>query len=43
MNVREIVWGGMDWIDLAPDKRDVPCEYGDDPSGFADFGKFFSS
>jgi hypothetical protein len=28
MNVREIGWGGMDWIDLAQDE-----EHGKEPSG----------
>ncbi|PNF15776.1 hypothetical protein B7P43_G10443 [Cryptotermes secundus] len=36
MDLREIGWDGMNWIDLADDKRPVEdsCEYGNEPSGF---------
>jgi hypothetical protein len=35
IDLREIGWGGMDWIDLAQAKGPVesPCEYGNEPSG----------
>jgi hypothetical protein len=35
MDVREIGWSGVDWIDLAHLKRPVEssCEHGDEPSG----------
>jgi hypothetical protein len=33
MDLREIGWDGMDWIDLAQD-REGSCEKGDEPSGF---------
>jgi hypothetical protein len=33
--LREIGWGGMDWIDLAQgrDQWRGPCEHGNEPSG----------
>jgi hypothetical protein len=32
--LREIVWGGMDWIDLAQERPvEDSCEYGDEHSG----------
>jgi hypothetical protein len=33
MDLREIRWGGMDWIDLAQDRGLVEgsCEHGDEP------------
>jgi hypothetical protein len=31
MDLRELGWGGMDWIDLGP--VEGPCEYGNEPSG----------
>jgi hypothetical protein len=35
MYLREIGWGGMDWIDLAKDSGPVegPYEHGNEPSG----------
>jgi hypothetical protein len=35
MDLREIAWDGMDWIDLAQYKTPVegPCEHGNEPSG----------
>jgi hypothetical protein len=35
MDLREIWWGNMDWIDLAEDKGLVEgsCEHGSEPSG----------
>jgi hypothetical protein len=36
MDIREIGWDGMDWIDLAPRYEQVEgsCEYGNEPSVF---------
>jgi hypothetical protein len=36
MDLREIGWGGMDWIDLTQDRDPVEgsCEHGNEPSGF---------
>jgi hypothetical protein len=31
MDLREIGWDGMDWIELAQDRGS--CEHGDEPSG----------
>jgi hypothetical protein len=31
MDLREILWGGMDWIDVAEDRDH--CEHSDEPSG----------
>jgi hypothetical protein len=31
MDLREIGWGGMDWIDLGP--VEGSCEHGNEPSG----------
>jgi hypothetical protein len=31
MDLREIEWGGMDWIDLAQDRGS--CEHGNETSG----------
>jgi hypothetical protein len=31
MDLREVEWGGMDWIDLAQGVE-VPCEHGNEPS-----------
>ena len=39
INLREVGWGGIDWIDLVQD-RDSCCEYGDEPSGFRKCGEF---
>jgi hypothetical protein len=36
IDLREIGWGGMDWIDLAQD-REGSCEHGDEPSGSLKF------
>jgi hypothetical protein len=35
MDLREIGWGGMDWIDLAQDRAsgEGSCERGNEPSG----------
>jgi hypothetical protein len=35
MDLREIGWSGMDWIDLTQDTKPVEgyCENGDEPSG----------
>jgi hypothetical protein len=33
MDLREIGWGGMDWIDLAEDRDQWRGEYGNEPSG----------
>jgi hypothetical protein len=35
MDLREIRWGGMDWIDLAQDRDQwrASCEHGNEPSG----------
>jgi hypothetical protein len=32
MDLREIGWGSVDWIQLAQDRD--RCEYGDEPSGY---------
>jgi hypothetical protein len=36
MNLKEIGWDGMDWIELAQDRDQwrAVCEHGDEPSGF---------
>jgi hypothetical protein len=34
MDLREIGWGGMDWIDLAQGPVECSCEHGNEPSGF---------
>jgi hypothetical protein len=36
INVREIGWGGTDWIHLAEDREEWrgSCEHGNEPSGF---------
>ena len=41
-NFRRWVWGGMDLIDLAQDKRHVAgtCECGNEPSGSIKRGEF---
>jgi hypothetical protein len=33
MDLREIGWGSVDWIQLAQDRDRGSCEYGDEPSG----------
>jgi hypothetical protein len=35
MDLREIGWGSVDWIQLAQDRNPVAasCEYGDEPLG----------
>jgi hypothetical protein len=35
MDLREIGWGDMDWMDLAQDRGPVegPCEHDNEPSG----------
>jgi hypothetical protein len=39
MDLREVGWGGMDWINLAQD-RDSSCVHGDEPSGSIKCGEF---
>ena len=36
MNLEEMGWGGMDWIDLAAGA----CECGNEPSGSVNCGEF---
>jgi hypothetical protein len=33
IDLREIGWDGMDWIDLAQGPVEGSCEHGDEPSG----------
>jgi hypothetical protein len=33
MDLREIEWDGMDWIDLAQGPVEGSCEHGNEPSG----------
>jgi hypothetical protein len=33
MDLREIGWGGMDWIHLAQDRDQCSFEHGNEPSG----------
>jgi hypothetical protein len=34
MDLREIGWDGMDWIDLTQDRAvEASCEHGNEPSG----------
>jgi hypothetical protein len=35
MDLREIGWDGVDWVDLVQDKGPLEgsCEHGDEPSG----------
>jgi hypothetical protein len=35
MDLREIGWDGVDWVDLAQDRGPLEgsCEHGDEPSG----------
>jgi hypothetical protein len=33
IDLREIGWGGMDWIDLAQDRYQWTSEHGNEPSG----------
>jgi hypothetical protein len=42
MDLEEVGWGGMDWIDLAQDKRQMAgcCECGNEPSGSIKCGEF---
>jgi hypothetical protein len=45
MDLREIGWDGVDWIELAQDKAPVEgsCEHGEEPSGsFKIAGSFLS-
>jgi hypothetical protein len=38
MDLREIGWDGMDWIDLAPiENSEGSCELGNEPSGSIGF------
>jgi hypothetical protein len=43
MDLQEVGWGGLDWMDLAQHKGQVvgSCEYGDEPSGSIKCGEFF--
>jgi hypothetical protein len=41
MDVREIVWDGMDWIDLAQDRNKGSCEHGNEPTGLMKCWEFF--
>jgi hypothetical protein len=42
-DLREIVWGSMDWIYLAQRPVEGSCEHGNEPLGSINFGKFVSS
>jgi hypothetical protein len=44
-DLRDVGWGGMDWIDLAQDRGQVAgsCEYDNEPSGFIKCWQFLSS
>jgi hypothetical protein len=37
IDLREVGWGGMDWIDLVQDRDQYSCEYDNEPSGFVKF------
>jgi hypothetical protein len=37
MDLREIEWGGMDWLDLAQEPVEGSCEHGNEPSGSVKF------
>jgi hypothetical protein len=42
MDLQEVGWRGMGWIDLAQDRDGGvgSCECGNEPSGYIKFGKF---
>jgi len=42
MDIQEVGFGGMDWIELAEDMGQVTgtCEYGNEPSGSMKCGEF---
>jgi hypothetical protein len=41
MDLREVGWGGVDWIHLAQDRQVAgSCVYGDEPSGSIKCGEF---
>jgi hypothetical protein len=41
MNLREIGWDGVDWMDIAQDRHlDGSCEHGIEPPGSQNAGKF---
>jgi hypothetical protein len=42
MDLQEVGWGGMDWIDMAQDRDKVVscCECGNEPSGSIKCGEF---
>jgi hypothetical protein len=40
IDLREIRWEGVDWIHLAQDRGQDPCEYGNEPSGSIKGGEF---
>jgi hypothetical protein len=43
MDLREMGWGGMEWIDLAQDRdqwMDAPCEHVNEPLGSIKCWKF---
>jgi hypothetical protein len=37
MDLRDIEWGGMDWMDLAQGPVEESCEHGNGPSGSIKF------
>jgi hypothetical protein len=39
MDLKEIVWDGIDWIDLAQDMDS--CEHGNEPSSFIKYWEIF--
>jgi hypothetical protein len=44
IDLREVGWGGMEWIQLAQDRSvDGSCEYGNEHLGSINVGKFLSS
>jgi hypothetical protein len=41
MDLREVGWGDVDWINLAQDRQVAgSCVYGDEPSGFIKYAEF---
>jgi hypothetical protein len=43
MDLIEIGWVGMDWIDPAQDRVEVSCEHGNEPSVFIKCWDYFLS
>jgi hypothetical protein len=39
MDLREIGWDGMEWIDETQRQVEGSCEHGNEPSGSIKFGK----